>query len=63
MGVYADLRSGQVPRFMALQVARHVRHNDGNPRYRYSRVSVPMFDPGARGVLVRCGGCDKVWAA
>lgn len=28
---------------------------------RISRVSVPLFDPSARGLLIRCS-CGEVWA-
>ena len=31
-------------------------------KVRYTRVSPPIFDLGARGVLVRCQECPKVWA-
>ncbi len=52
----------KIPWFMQLSVMWHIYRNPGHhslPR----RVSVPMFDPGARGILIKCSGCDKVWAA
>lgn len=31
-------------------------------RWRVTRVSVPMFDPSARGILKECLDCEKVIA-
>jgi len=51
-----------VPISMRLAVWLHRKRNAGHHSL-LRRVSVPSFDPSARGILIRCSGCEKVWAA
>lgn len=51
-----------VPILMRLSVWWHRKTNPGH-HSRLRRVTVPMFDPSARGILIRCSGCDRMWAA
>lgn len=51
-----------VPVLMRLSVWWHRKHNEGHHSL-LRRVSVPLWDPSARGYLIRCTGCERTWAA
>lgn len=51
-----------VPVSMRLSIWWHRKRNPGHHSL-LRRVSVPSWDPSARGYLIRCSGCERTWAA
>lgn len=55
-------RSKKLPLWMKVAMRWHA-FREPEARYRINTsISVPSFDPRARGVLVKCN-CGKIWAA